>query len=157
MKACCRPSWSRICRAPYGARGLKSCYGDTPAAAVKSRPVWGAWIEISGTAETAKAGTSRAPYGARGLKSLFNFLIVLLYPSRPVWGAWIEMPAQGPRRRYAGRRAPYGARGLKFLALLRRRWLHRCRAPYGARGLKFWLLSQFFGLLWVAPRMGRVD
>ena len=35
---------------------------------VVSRPVWGAWIEISCTATPSPNDYSRAPYGARGLK-----------------------------------------------------------------------------------------
>ena len=31
----------------------------------KSRPVWGAWIEMLALNENAMAGQSRAPYGAR--------------------------------------------------------------------------------------------
>ena len=33
-----------------------------------SRPVWGAWIEITNTDNIAKDVAGRAPYGARGLK-----------------------------------------------------------------------------------------
>ena len=35
-----------LSRAPYGARGLKFCLSDRGRAAIASRPVWGAWIEI---------------------------------------------------------------------------------------------------------------
>ena len=102
-------------RAPYGARGLKSCYGETPSAAVKSRPVWGAWIEIayrrrdwhlwssrapygarglkSCFGESPSAAVSRAPYGARGLKYNLPGLMATCIWSRPVWGAWIEIPS----------------------------------------------------------------
>ena len=33
-------------RAPHGARGLKSADSRMPGANQKSRPAWGAWIEI---------------------------------------------------------------------------------------------------------------
>ena len=56
-----------------------------------SRPVWGAWIEIS-RFNIFGVISSRAPYGARGLK--------YPEPQKP------QKPGQ--------RRAPYGARGLKF-------------------------------------------
>ena len=59
----------------------------------KSRPVWGAWIEISW----------RWPMGS-------------YRESRPVWGAWIEIPRRTYRHDRQGRRAPYGARGLKSRA-----------------------------------------
>ena len=35
-----------MCRAPYGARGLKYPGPESPARIDESRPVWGAWIEI---------------------------------------------------------------------------------------------------------------
>ena len=57
-------------RAPYGARGLKSTWVRVVIVGALSRPVWGAWIEIS-----------RATPRLR------------LLTSRPVWGAWIEMTA----------------------------------------------------------------
>ena len=58
-----------VCRAPYGARGLKLHDRDVN-----------------------EDGTRRAPYGARGLK----FMMLLrrlshILSSRPVWGAWIEI------------------------------------------------------------------
>ena len=56
-----------------------------------SRPVWGAWIEITAETMTDEHQESRAPYGARGLK----FGISLVVVGR------------------VSRRAPYGARGLK--------------------------------------------
>ena len=81
----------RACRAPYGARGLKSrrlvkslgacCRAPYGARGLKffnlggihldrgSRPVWGAWIEITTAAKITASRKGRAPYGARGLKS----------------------------------------------------------------------------------------
>ena len=56
-----------------------------------SRPVWGAWIEIS-------TMHSYAPQDA----------------SRPVWGAWIEIVTLWPVYFRVCGRAPYGARGLKY-------------------------------------------
>ena len=56
-------------RAPYGARGLKLYIRVPLEVVVRSRPVWGAWIEIRGYAARERRRDSRAPYGARGLKS----------------------------------------------------------------------------------------
>ena len=56
------------CRAPHGARGLKSLAVDPENGLVESRPAWGAWIEMI------KIGAGE---GQR--------------LSRPAWGAWIEM------------------------------------------------------------------
>ena len=61
-------------------------------ALLKSRPVWGAWIEIMLDNLNAIVGFCRAPYGARGLKCQ-------------------RREAEANNRS----RAPYGARGLKFL------------------------------------------
>ena len=56
-----------------------------------SRPVWGAWIEISNGSTDIAHITRRAPYGARGLKLNLMLLEKSLLS-----------------------RAPYGARGLKY-------------------------------------------
>ena len=56
-----------------------------------SRPVWGAWIEISAIVLLPSYTFSRAPYGARGLKFIAVGGLIILWESR----------------------APYGARGLK--------------------------------------------
>ena len=148
------------CRAPHGARGLKSAWllrelwnlsKSRPAwgawieifdyrwgafGHLKSRPAWGAWIEIR------SAGTRPAP--SRG--------------SRPAWGAWIEIERTiGQILDWDGR-APHGARGLKYVKNSFRfviftsrpawgAWIEigwKCanrspgsgRAPHGARGLK---------------------
>ena len=58
---------------------------------VKSRPAWGAWIEIRPMMERPLPVISRAPHGARGLKSVYG-----------------DTPAA------AVSRAPHGARGLKL-------------------------------------------
>ena len=58
----------------------------------KSRPVWGAWIEIAREEKCSSGMLRRAPYGARGLK----------------------LVSAEPRKAGHGR-APYGARGLKSL------------------------------------------
>ena len=58
---------------------------------ISSRPVWGAWIEISITQITMAESLGRAPYGARGLKSSLEFVYDVDPKSRPVWGAWIEI------------------------------------------------------------------
>ena len=57
-----------------------------------SRPVWGAWIEMS-------------PSATRPIFPL----------SRPVWGAWIEIVYHQEAGGHYYSRAPYGARGLKWL------------------------------------------
>ena len=101
---------------------------------IKSRPVWGAWIEIKTRVAVCRVTLRRAPYGARGLK--FSELVLNIL-------------------RYDGR-APYGARGLKLVEVLIQLPSVR-RAPYGARGLKFWGSMTKPGNGYVAPRMGRVD
>ena len=62
----------------------------------KSRPVWGAWIEMAVWTTTSESAGCRAPYGARGLKLAYwnnnSFELV----SRPVWGAWIEISCLMP-------------------------------------------------------------
>ena len=76
--------------------------------------------------------------------------------SRPVWGAWIEIAREEKCSSGMLRRAPYGARGLKLVSAEPRKAGHG-RAPYGARGLKFGLELVNKRLVFVAPRMGRVD
>ena len=123
----------------------------------KSRPVWGAWIEIRVLYHTREA-----------------------IASRPVWGAWIEIVVIEQIDTLQYGRAPYGARGLKLLCCPIVRISNNCRAPYGARGLKS-CYAQSLGIYAggrapygarglkftpnnplgaetpVAPRMGRVD
>ena len=146
--------------------------------AYKSRPVWGAWIEITppslwrhpppGRApygarglkfyagHTFKVVDSRAPYGARGLKSLPRSHRRRRLGSRPVWGAWIEIQVVLLLSIILMRRAPYGARGLKWCP--NRARVTRCesRPVWGA-----WIeiFNAYFSRLFrmVAPRMGRVD
>ena len=79
------------CRAPHGARGLKSFLAFSGAESCSSRPARGAWIEI--------ADLTEARHGAA---------------SRPARGAWIEIPWVFPVAYKTGGRAPHGARGLKF-------------------------------------------
>ena len=56
-------------RAPYGARGLKLNSVGVDLEHGQSRPVWGAWIEITFWLHPHKnRHPRRAPYGARGLK-----------------------------------------------------------------------------------------
>ena len=57
-------------RAPYGARGLKWHDHRCDGRGARSRPVWGAWIEIFFRPFRGFCPCRRAPYGARGLKSL---------------------------------------------------------------------------------------
>ena len=56
-----------------------------------SRPVWGAWIEIMLFVPDSLDDMGRAPYGARGLKSFSALSCFAFVLSRPVWGAWIEI------------------------------------------------------------------
>ena len=145
---------------------------------VKSRPVWGAWIEIFALLYRGRTPVGRAPYGARGLKCIGVNLLCILLLSRPVWGAWIEIRETRLSREKAesrpvwgawieigmfdavqaliGSRAPYGARGLKFSLSWVASLVLR-RAPYGARGLKYQTWSPYRQNETVAPRMGRVD
>ena len=97
-----------------------------------SRPVWGAWIEISQFKALTTSGSRRAPYGARGLKSLVvrPFLslplgrapygarglkslvlsqLFIMLMSRPVWGAWIEMTAETMTDEHQESRPVWGA------------------------------------------------
>ena len=106
----------------------------TTNATLTSRPVWGAWIEIWHQPSPSPPLPGRAPYGARGLKYISDLLSYKCYKSRPVWGAWIEMQVVTLAFRARGSRAPYGARGLKSV-----------RLPIS--------LHHYL----VAPRMGRVD
>ena len=78
------------CRAPYGARGLKS------QVILIGRIIY-----------------RRAPYGARGLKYKAVLGRKHILWSRPVWGAWIEMLIGVSFGYNNACRAPYGARGLK--------------------------------------------
>ena len=56
-------------RAPYGARGLKFQGEEQVHRLWRSRPIRGAWIEITYLTGASEGRPSRAPYGARGLKS----------------------------------------------------------------------------------------
>ena len=58
----------RVCRAPYGARGLKPLYIGWQSHAKAPRPVRGAWVETRVSGWRFAMAWSRAPYGARGLK-----------------------------------------------------------------------------------------
>ena len=87
----------RARRAPYGARGLKYVKRAISRETAESRPVWGAWIEIIGYLPTVLLAFGRAPYGARGLKLNPMLPEKSLLKSRPVWGAWIEINSPGFR------------------------------------------------------------
>ena len=143
----------------------------------RSRPAWGAWIEIDSQLLFDEVKKSRPAWGA-WIEISKAFLLSSVLASRPAWGAWIEICIAMEHRPEGGRRAPHGARGLKLRAAANSAGL--CgRAPHGARGLKYddlcghhrILLSRpawgawieiFCGkdtrnTLSVAPRMGRVD
>ena len=55
-------------RAPHGARGLKFIGSKIPAVRLRSRPAWGAWIEMLSPFSYLCSCLGRAPHGARGLK-----------------------------------------------------------------------------------------
>ena len=78
-------------RAPHGARGLKFHVDVSKKLITKSRPAWGAWIEIQKQGFYGDFLDCRAPHGARGLKLLILVLLLRLMLSRPAWGAWIEI------------------------------------------------------------------
>ena len=103
----------QMCRAPYGARGLKSEQGALADAGLAGRAPYGArglkfqWVALP-------VGVScRAPYGARGLKFVHLHGLVEILVSRPIWGAWIEIGRGSLTCAAPSSRAPYGARGLK--------------------------------------------
>ena len=77
----------------------------------KSRPAWGAWIEIFPS--TVVYADGRAPHGARGLKFCLLPTPTILLWSRPAWGAWIEITGSRNAQAAGAGRAPHGARGLK--------------------------------------------
>ena len=54
------------CRAPHGARGLKSIGTNTKEVNQWSRPAWGAWIEIKSDFFQIQAGLRVAPRTGRG-------------------------------------------------------------------------------------------
>ena len=121
-------------RAPYGARGLKSCFSILFGKISRSRPVWGAWIEIACKRCPGGFCGGRAPYGARGLKCC-------------IAQNW---------RSFLWRRAPYGARGLKFQSLGIPRACDESRPVWGA-WIEIPLIKRITRAKQVAPRMGRVD
>ena len=99
-------------RAPYGARGLKSALEYVLVNSPASRPVWGAWIEISSLYFFLTASRSRPVWGA-WIEISLRRCDTPHHQSRPVWGAWIEMVIVCNGSASADGRAPYGARGLK--------------------------------------------
>ena len=143
------------CRAPQGARGLKSAWAVGKAYVVRSRPARGAWIEINLSVSSPSSDRSR-----------------------PARGAWIEMDMRPMVDDSSPSRAPQGARGLKWVKSATET-ISDSRAPQGARGLKStdactrlcaqssrpargaWIEIPFTlcqaDALRVAPRKGRVD
>ena len=105
----------KTCRAPHGARGLKSDKSRGGWGSTGSRPARGAWIEIYGYGAPDEWGWCRAPHGARGLKFIIGKLITAVTKSRPARGAWIEISNVAMAAVMEMGRAPHGARGLKFL------------------------------------------
>ena len=99
-----------------------------------SRPVWGAWIEITPDAAVLTPAIGRAPYGARGLKCYDAFQYVV-----------------------DRCRAPYGARGLKFLVLALLLSVLWSRPVWGAWIEILVVVGRVSRSAGVAPRMGRVD
>ena len=107
--------WVGSCRAPQGARGLKSAWGCFNSWLIWSRPARGAWVEIAPPLHDA------APRA-----------------SRPARGAWVEIARCCRRPACPLGRAPQGVRGLKCFHADSSFW-GACRAPQGARGLKFYV------------------
>ena len=134
-------SWSRrICRSPYGERGLKLRTNHEYHHRESSLSLRRAWIEIaSSSTRRIRYRPSRSPYGERGLK--FD-------------GDLTEL-AGG-----AGR-SPYGERGLKYRNY-RNCAGFPCRSPYGERGLKLGVtvyavvfgVSLFLRRAWIEMSLG---
>ena len=168
------------CRAPQGARGLKSVgLRDWIARELQSRPARGAWVEIELLINQLKQEGGRAPQGARGLKLDLKGRIIQTKPSRapqgarglkfapscgcgscgrsrPARGAWVEIKKGGYPMHAQLRRAPQGARGLKCHRRADPARLCHRRAPQGARGLKYKIRLSMVNEPQVAPRKGRV-
>ena len=121
-------------RAPYGARGLKLLKIKDARSTARSRPVWGAWIEIPTPIE----------------------LEIVCGVSRPVWGAWIEITTLATAQALYESRAPYGARGLKYSPYSRPQGRAWSRPVWGA-WIEITLEELDENCNIVAPRMGRVD
>ena len=122
---------------------------------MKSRSVWGAWIETRYPRRFVMGWPSRAPYGARGLKHDWLvdgeiFFGRAPYGARGLKRGWPGTPAR------ARRRAPYGARGLKLVNLDDAISYQGSRSVWGA-----WIETQTPAgthmIRLVALRMGRVD
>ena len=79
------------CRAPQGARGLKSMGERFAALTWRSRPARGAWVEMMANASLSQ----------------------IEWLSRPARGAWVEIKRWAYYTHAHRRRAPQGARGLK--------------------------------------------
>ena len=77
-------------RAPYGARGLKFLVVTAGLGSGASRPVWGAWIEIWWRRSAPNGPWSRPVWGAWIEINQLDY-IDRAARSRPVWGAWIEI------------------------------------------------------------------
>ena len=82
---------------------------------MKSRPVWGAWIEIRALCAACCLTPSRPVWGAWIEIRFCVHLLPQKVPSRPVWGAWIEINVYVSLDDLVFGRAPYEARGLKYL------------------------------------------
>ena len=146
------------CRPPRGGRGLKYPVHVDSAAADRSPPSRGAWIEILSGGSTLDPRPSRPPRGGRGLKCMYRTMggnpwrrpprggrgLKYDLPARaapppaspPSRGAWIEISVVGARGVNAnGCRPPRGGRGLKYPSAPGDRCTHR-RPPRGGRGLK---------------------
>ena len=128
---------SNVCRAPQGARGLKYFLWESGSPLSQSRPARGAWVEIK-QGKDYDFTTLVAP--RKGRVGWITWMGQLI-ESRPARGAWVEMQILIVKPSLENRRAPQGARGLKS------RKSNNCglscsRAPQGARGLKFSLSSR---------------
>ncbi len=125
------------CRAPHGARGLKSARGEREVLSRRRRAPHGARGLKFLTYKPARGLIRRAPHGARGLKFFLRALELGEGESRPSRGAWIEISRHSALVLPQTCRAPHGARGLKYHRRGDARGAVAGRAPHGARGLKF--------------------
>ncbi len=100
-----------------------------------SRPIRGAWIEIMVMRRGIKDSTGSRPIRGAWIEINEYLTNARINKSRPIRGAWIEIASPPGCAQGGGSRAPYGARGLKSHSHYKTYNKTR-RAPYGARGLK---------------------
>ena len=111
------------------------CAAVRAAAARRSLPVRGAWIEISIRFGICGSQMRRSPCGERGLKWFFAERQSCRTMSLPVRGAWIEILPVSPSSPTVSCRSPCGERGLKYNHSFFPP-VNPGRSPCGERGLK---------------------